>query len=468
MAEKRLSDIMATRREILRWGGAALAGTWVERIVWPMKVRAAGKAKPRATARNLIMIEMGGCISPPDCWDFKPHPLQPKDLEITKVSDEVLLSKTLFPQMIQQWDKVALVRSMRANELVHFNGQYHTQTGRTLAPALAKETPAFGSIIAAELESQRRESDTFPTYITTTLSTGRAGSIGAGFLPARFSALDLNAQTVFDTFSGKGEGLNQLLDERWKRLSALSEASQQEWMSLGSKASDFKGYYRDAYRILDDARWNKSFEVGEEDKKRYGEDEYGMGLILARNLLKADAGTRVIYIYDGDRWDQHAKIFDRSARLNHYANCLRWDKGFSSLLTDLSSLPGHTPGKSLLDETLVVSSSEFGRTPDINPIMGRHHWRYSYTSLLVGGGIKPGRVLGKSDERGAQNVDTGWKHKLQPRFDNIVATIYSALGIDWLKSITNTPSGRDYEYVQTAALGSSEFQSNDSIDELFA
>src|SRR5947207_8045077 len=189
MPEKRLGDIIPPRREILKWGGAALAGTWVERIVWPLKVRAAGKAKPRATARNLIFIEMGGCISAPDCWDFKPNPLQPKDLEMTQASPDVLLSKTFFPQMVQQWDKVALVRSMRAPELVHFNGQYHTQTGRVLAPALAKEVPAFGSVISSELESQRRESDTFPTYITTTLSTGRAGSIGCGFFPARFSAL---------------------------------------------------------------------------------------------------------------------------------------------------------------------------------------------------------------------------------------------------------------------------------------
>jgi uncharacterized protein (DUF1501 family) len=176
----------------------------------------------------------------------------------------------------------------------------------------------------------------------------------------------------------------------------------------------------------------------------------------------------VVYIYDGDRWDQHAKIFDRSQRLNHYVNAVRWDKGFASLLADLSATPGTQAGKTMLDETLVVSTSEFGRTPDINPVLGRHHWRFSYTSLLAGGGVKGGRVLGKSDAQGAYNVETGWKHKEQPFMDNIVATMYSALGIDWLKRVTNTPSGRDYDYVQSAPIGGAEFIATDAIDELFA
>ena len=72
---------------------------------------------------------------------------------------------------------------MRANELIHFNGQYHTQAGRTLNPAVAREIPAFGSVISFELSSQRRETDTFPTYVSTALTKARAGSIGSGFFP---------------------------------------------------------------------------------------------------------------------------------------------------------------------------------------------------------------------------------------------------------------------------------------------
>jgi hypothetical protein len=457
---------MPNRREALKWGGMALAGTLVDQVVWPLKVTSQGKATPRNTARNVILIEVAGAISPGDCWDFKENWKQPKDLDVRKTPSGVYLSKTLFPQLSDHTDKVAIVRSMRASELVHFNGQYHTQTGRALNAALAKEIPAFGSIIAYELESQRRESDTFPTYFTTTLGGGFAGSLGAGFLPARFSGVDLTALTVFDTFGGGEGGMNRLLEERWAFLGGLSEVSLSERKSLGNKETDFKAYYYDAYRILNDPRWSNVFQATDDEKQRYGADEYGLGLILAKNLIAADAGTRFVYVYDGNRWDQHTRIFDRQAQQNHYVNCLRFDKGYVSLLTDLAKMPGRNPGKSLLDETIIVATSEFGRTPDINPVMGRHHWRFNYSSMLAGGGIKGGTVIGKTEN--GYVVDTGWKHKEQPQMDNVVATLYSALGIDWKKRIENTPSKRAYEYVQAAPVGGSEFITTDAIDELFA
>jgi hypothetical protein len=395
--------------------------------------------------------------------------LQPKDHDLTKISSDVTLSKTLFPTMWKRWNQVSIVRSMRAFELQHFNGQYHTQSGRVLAPAVAKEVPAYGSLVAYELEKQRRETDTFPGYISTALTTSRSGSLSAGFLPPQFAALDLNPTTVFDTLGGTtDEKVSQLLQERWKWLAALSEVSDAERLSLGDKAVDYQTYYRNAHRLLEDPRWTKAFQLTKEDKERYGESQFGLGLVLARNLVASDAGTRFVYVYDSPQdWDAHAKIFDRSKPQNHYMTCNRWDKGFSALVDDLTKLPGREPGKTLLDETIVLSTSEFGRTPEINPIMGRHHWRFNYSSLMIGGGIKPGRIIGKSDEKGAYNVDPGWKHKEQPYNDNLVASIYSALGIDWRKKITNTPSGRDYYYVQTAPVGGNEFISDDEIAELF-
>ena len=466
--ERRLGEVLPARREVLAWGGLALAGMWVDRIVWPLRVRAAGKANPRATARNCILIEMGGGISQVDCWDFKETRRQPKDLDVRKVSSEVYLPKTLFPKLIDQMHEVALVRSLRAPELVHFNGQYHTQAGRALNAAIAREIPAFGSVIAYELESQRRESDTFPTYVSTTLTKGFCGPIGSGFLPSRFTGLDLDATTVLDMFSGRDSaGVDRLLEERWRLAEGLARLSAAERASLGEKASDHEAFYRNGYRILNDPRWAGLLRVTREEKRRYGSDEYGLGLILARNLIAADAGTRFVYVYDGNRWDQHTGIFDRQAPYHHYGNCYRFDKGFVSLLEDLQSTPGSQPGKTLLDETLIVAASEFGRTPQINQLRGRHHWRFVYTSLFAGGGVKGGRVIGRTDDVAGYCVDTGWKHAEQPQMDNVVATIYSALGIDWMKVIDNTPSGRSYHYIETAPVGGAEFISGDAIDELF-
>ena len=458
---------MPTRRDLLKWGSAAVAGAWVDRVIWPLNVRAAGDGTPRGTARNVIMIEMGGAISQMDCWDFKETKWTPKDLDVRKSETGVYLSKTLFPRLGDFMPKIGLVRSMRANEVIHFVGQYHTQTGRALNTAIAREIPAFGSIIAYELESRRKATDTFPTYMSTFLTKARAETIGSGFLPTRFTGLDLDPTTVFDSFGGNTEGLSQLLEERWKLLEQFATVSDAERKSLGKNASDYRAFYDSARKLQDDERWHKVFVTSDAEKKRFGEDEFGMGCILAKNILKADAGTHFVYIYDGDKWDHHSYIFDRSRGSNHYYTCNRLDKGLTALLEDLIATPGSTPGKTMLDETMIVAISEFGRTPEMNPVAGRDHYRYTYSSLFAGGGVKGGTVVGATNEDASKCTSPGWAHKEQPYMDNVVATIYSALGIDWTKEISNTPSGRAYQYIQTAPVGGGEFISDDEIGPLF-
>ena len=120
----KIIDLLPSRRDVLQWGGVALAGTCVDGLVWPLDIRANGIANPRGTARNCIFIELGGAISPMDCWDFKETRWTPKDLDVTEVSKDLYISRTLFPQLSTQMHRVALVRSLQAPELIHFNGQY--------------------------------------------------------------------------------------------------------------------------------------------------------------------------------------------------------------------------------------------------------------------------------------------------------------------------------------------------------
>jgi len=87
--------------------------------------------------------------------------------------------------------------------------------------------------------------------------------------------------------------------------------------------------------------------------------------------------------------------------------------------------------------------------------------------MATGGGVKGGQILGKTNSDCSECIETGWNHKQQPVFDNLVATFYSALGIDWTKKVKNTPSGRDYEYVQSAPLGEANFIPTDPVNELF-
>jgi hypothetical protein len=469
--DKHSREIFLNRRELLRWAGLAMAaGIAGEHIGGPLSLRAAAKVNPLGTARNAIMIEMSGAISPMDCWDFKETKWTPKDLEPQRVWPDLQLSKTFFPKLVESkvLDRISFVRSMRAKELVHFNAWYHLQAGRALNVSIAKEVPAFGTVVASELDSQRRDSDTFPTYMSANLTRNRVGAIGSGFFPARFSGLDLDAPLVFGTFGEKKDGDSDL-QRRWEELRRLSEVNIDA--PTGDKGAEFQASYDYAYRILRDPRWAAMFQVSDAETQKYGSGTFGRSCLLAKNILKADAGTRFIYVSMSNGgngpFDHHTDIYDRTKRSNHYVECALWDQGFTALVEDLAATPGKAPGKSLLDETLILSTSEFGRLPYVNQGKGRDHWNNTFTSLYVGGGVKGRRIIGKTNEDCSECIDVGWKNRDQPIIENAVATIYSALGIDWTKHVTNTPSGRAYEYIQSAPLGESNFVATDPFDELF-
>jgi len=220
----------------------------------------------------------------------------------------------------------------------------------------------------------------------------------------------------------------------------------------------------------------------DQEKKRYGVDQdkgaanIGLALLVARNALAADAGARFIWVsnsYNGANgsFDNHNNLYGRGAlapkgpQLSIYDSCPRLDRAFGSLVQDLATMPGKETGKTLLDETMVVLMHEFGRSPDMNSVGGRDHYGLCYTDLYLGGGVKPGRIIGKSDN--FKVLDNGWNHKEQPVKDHLVSTIYSALGIDYSKKIVDTPSGRAYEYQQTAPLGGPAFIPLTEINELF-
>ena len=120
----------------------------------------------------------------------------------------------------------------------------------------------------------------------------------------------------------------------------------------------------------------------------------------------------------------------------------------------------------MLDETLVVLMSEFGRTPGpLNHMAGRDHHKYVFPALFAGAGVKGGLVIGASDADGARCAEPGWNQKEQPRIENVVATIYSALGIDWSKEVRNLPSGRTYVYVDP--LGANGTIPTDELSQIY-
>src|SRR6187401_497584 len=163
---KTISDLIPTRRDAIKLGTLSMLGAFAETAFWPHKVRAAGKSNPRGTAKYCIIFEAAGAISHIDTFDFKENEGSPKDLDIRQIRNDLYLSHTLFPELSTEMDKVSVVRSFKSHEVVHFRGEYYTRAGRPLNPAQVAEIPPVGSVVAYELEKQRRESDTFPTFVT--------------------------------------------------------------------------------------------------------------------------------------------------------------------------------------------------------------------------------------------------------------------------------------------------------------
>jgi hypothetical protein len=462
---RRVGDFLPARRDLLKLGGYGLLGAFADQVFFPLQVRAAGKANPRGTARFAIIIELAGALSHIDSFDFKEGEGTPTDIDVRKIRNDLYLSYRLFPELSKEMDKVAIVRSMKSHEVVHFRGQYYTQAGRPLNPVQAPEIPAVGSVVAYELENQRRPTDTFPTYVGCNLDTSGCGALSTGFMAPRHSVLDINIKSGAGATSVEGDAL-ELLKERYRLLSELDTAMSASRTGRDRSFTGFRSFQESAYQILGDARWPKVFQMSAEEKTRYGDNEVGLACLFARNLVQADAGTRYIHIVHPD-WDHHKAIFDHHAKSNHYIRCNEFDKGMANLLRDLAATPSPR-GKTLLDETIVVMATEFGRVPGaLNGIAGRHHYNEAYLSLFAGGGVKGGRILGNTDSPGEKVVETGWKYaKIQPRTENIYASVYSALGIDWRKEMTNTPSKRAYRYVDV--LGATEFVPDDEIADLFA
>src|SRR5712691_1051171 len=221
-----------SRRELLKLFGISVGTSLAGEAAWPKKIQAQSrKVTPRQNVRNVVFVQNCGAMSPPECLDFHESKYTAKDLNIEKCNGnpDFPISRTIFPNYEKWAPKAALVRSMYENSLVHFSAQYHTQAGRSLNAAILREIPAFGSIIAMELDKERKDSDTFPTFMSFDVWNARCPQIGAGMLSPKFSGMDINTASVFDAFGG-GEGddsaaRNSTLAERWEVLGRMSEVA---------------------------------------------------------------------------------------------------------------------------------------------------------------------------------------------------------------------------------------------------
>ena len=386
-------------------------------------------AAPKGTAKNLIFILMSGGPSQVDTFDLKMlDGVSPSELAPERING-IHWPTGLFPKLVQHLPSIAIVRSMRAWALVHETGVRWLQIGRNPQGSEGSVAPHIGSIIALEKEKERRASDAFPPFLA--LDVNEAA--GNGYFSARYAPFKYKptAAGVPDTTHRDGEASFSM---RLKALSGLDESLRSADSPLGTAGPDLAEFYSAAQKMMHNPAVDWAFRVGAEERARYGSTAFGDACLVAKQTLAASQGTRAIMIRLGG-WDSHSNIYGATSPTSIFGAGRTFDNALAGLLSDLK-----TDG--LLNETLVVAGGEFGRTT--GPLTGAggrdHHLQQSF--LLMGGGIRGGRALGATDATGEYSVEYGWSRERDVRIEDIEATIYSALGIDWTTVLNDSPVGR--------------------------
>lgn len=437
-----------SRRGFLRIAGTGLIASYFADVLAPPLLYGATGSNPslHRTARNCIFIFLSGGPSQTDMWDLKEGAWTPPDFAPTTFGS-VRWPQGLLPKTGEHLNKLALIRTGMAWAAVHPLAQKWAQIARNPSGATGGFAPHIGAVVSLETQQTRTANDVLPAFISL------GGTMAAaGYLSARHSPFAVSASPTGLAALTHPDGAARLQD-RWNLLQAIDPARRDG--SLARDATDMASFYEQAKVLVDTPNINQLFSFTTEERDRYGATTFGNSLIVARNLVAANRGTRFVQVTLGG-WDHHDNIYEKAANNSLYTQCRALDNGLAPLLTDLSTMPGATPGRTLLDETMVVILGEFGRT--VGPLKGSdsgggrdHYLRMSVA--MAGGGIRGGQVIGVTDDLGDKAKDYGWSANRDVRPEDITSTIYSALGIDYTIVRPDDPLGRGFEYVPFAKDG---------------
>ena len=424
-----------SRRRFFEILGTGITGYALFHANRPIPVLAQSAVVPINKARNCIFILLAGAPSHSDTFDLKEGNWTPESFNPTSYGD-IRFPQGLMPRLAERLENLVLVRSVRAWALVHSLAQTWIQMGLNPASALGSIAPHIGSIVALEKAGERAEDDLLPGFIA--LNAGGT-QVGAGYLPVTYAPFQVRPSP---------EGLRNTMHpdgrERWEnRLQMLHLLDDPLRMNspLGPLPTDMDLFYQAAGQLMYNDQIQSAFAMTDEERAEYGNSAFGDTCLIASKVLQANLGTRFVQITLGG-WDHHANIYE-PAGLPSLAGQL--DGGLAGLLDGLRL-------NSMLDQTLIVVSGEFGRT--VGPLtnrQGRDHF-LQQTVVFAGAGVHGGKALGTTDELGAFTIDPGWSRGRSIKNEDIEATIYSALGIDWTTIRRDDPFNRGFEYVPYADL----------------
>ncbi len=398
-----------------------------------------------AAKKSCIFVLLCGGPSHLDTWDLKPEAPDGIRGPYRPISTSVpgMQISELHTRMASLTQHFSLIRSMThvGNISNHFDAMHHLLSGQAGAPL---DSPYIGSILA----KARPNASTIASYVWLIKCVGDpvfcAPNIGTGgHLGAVYSPLfvgSANNHPAMPTFKAPEELYPSVALERMQERRRLLEGlrtSEQD----GEKhrvTTDWQELHNRAFELTSGSAGRQPFELDREPvevRDRYGRHPLGQNLLLARRLVEAGVGFVTVNGWTGtapeggggapsSSWDMHGGEMGMGSAFGNGSYGMGWclprlDEALSALLTDLKD-------RGMLDDTLVVVSGEFGRTPIINAPgtnPGRQHWPSCYSSIVAGGGIRGGAVYGESDKTAAFVKDK----PVRPQ--DLGATIYHSLGV---------------------------------------
>jgi hypothetical protein len=425
----------SSRRDFIKAGALGFLGM---NLAQALRLQAA--TPPRvaegAKAKSCILVWLEGGPSQVDTWDPKTNSsFRPISTNV----DGIQVSE-LLPKLAKRMDKLALIRSMSSFGDDHPQAVHYAATGHLHNPAM--QFPSLGSIVGKELGPRNG----MPPYVIA--PRWERGTQYQDYFKSAFLGPDYSPMLIPDPSKEGFEVTDLSLP---KSLAAAAVENRRAFLDVVDRG--YRGRVESAEHAHMDAFTQKAWEMlltpgvrdafdlskeSEKTKDGYGRDPVGQSLLMARRLV--EAGTRFVTAagYHANSWDTHSA--NDSGHRDKLTPPL--DHSVSALIDDLVA-------RGLYDETIVVVMGEFGRTPEINPALGRDHWPQCWSLALGGGGLKTGLAVGKSDDRGAVVLER------KTSIGDLFATIYKAMGIDWTHEYM-TPVGRPIKIANSFADSSGE------------
>jgi uncharacterized protein (DUF1501 family) len=432
------------RRVFFKIAATGVAGYFVS----PMKMMAQSSAWSQqpatlmSTAKNVIFVLLPGAPSQLDTFDLHVGAWTPTNFSPTTING-IDWPSGLLPTLASQFsaNRFSVIRSCQSSALVHNLLQTWTQIARSPTSSTGKIAPNMGSIVAYEFEAQRTAAQKLPGFLAL---NGGGSLVGSGYFSGRYSPFDVapNINGLANLTNPDGEAT---FSSRYNLLQTADGPLRVKGSPFGTEFEEMADYYSSARTMMYDTAVTNAFRFNATDQTRYGNTGFGNACLTARNVLMSNLGVRYIQLTLGG-WDNHQNIYTPNAGIYNPARQL--DIGLGNLIADLNDTPGSN-GRSMLDETLIIAKGEFGRTVgNITSQAGRDHY-FVHSALIAGGGVIGGRVLGKTTASGALVEDPGWSAGRPVYAEDIAATLYSAVGINYTKMLTNDPLGRGFEYIPT-------------------